>query len=176
MKAIACSDADLGSRRPETVARSVAPGSVAENHKALLAEVHELGGEERICGAQGALEAFQTAPADLVRENPKRYGAGADAASQERIVAQLIDSVSRSYLSRTVAELRGQAGYIKIWGYWVHRAVFTFLGFGLLAAGVLPLCAVSLLSASAWGWLPGALGLLFALVIGVWILTRIRNR
>jgi hypothetical protein len=122
------------------------------------------------------MQAFESALADLIRENPKAYGADGDPASQKRVVSQLIQPVRHSFLSRTVETLRLQAGYVKVWGCWVHRAVFTFVGFGLLAAAVLPFCAVSLMSASAWGWLPGAVGMLAALLVGAWILSRVRNK
>jgi hypothetical protein len=122
------------------------------------------------------MKVFENALGDLVRENPKGYGAGDDPASQGRVVSELIHSVKKSFLSRTVEALRHEAGYVKVWGYWIHRAVFTFLGFGLLAAAVLPVCAVSLMSSAAWGWVPGAAGLGVAALIGIWILTRIRNR
>ena len=142
----------------------------------LLDEVRRLGGEERMKGAHGALEAFQSALIDLVRENPQRYGASDDAASQSRVVAQLFDSVSDSFLQRTVQTLRRREGYVQIWGYWIHRAVFTFFAFGILAAVALPFCAVSLMSSVPWGWLPGAVGLLAAVGLGAWILSRIRNQ
>ena len=127
-------------------------------------------------GAEGALKVFQASLAELVRENPRAYGAGDDAESQRRIVSQLSESVSSSFLLRTVEALRHREGYVKVCGCWVHRAAFTFFGFGLLAAAVLPLCAVSLMSASNWGWLPGVLGIAAALLIGVWILSRIRSQ
>ena len=148
----------------------------ADAKKVLLSQIRQLGGEERMRGAEGALQAFESALADLVRDNPKAYGATEDAASQRRVVAQLLEPVRNSFLSRTVETLRHQAGYVKVWGYWVHRAVFTFVGFGFLAAAVLPFCAVSLMSALAWGWVPGAFGLVAAAVLGGWILSRIRNR
>jgi len=124
-------------------------------------------------GAEGALKAFETALADLVRENPKAYGANNAPESQARVVANLLESISDSFLNRTEEDLRRRAGYVRVWGRWVHRAVFTFVAFGLLAALVLPLCAVSLLSASAWGWLPGAGGIVAALLVGAWILSRV---
>lgn len=142
----------------------------------LLDEVRRLGGEERMKGAHGALEAFQSALIDLVRENPQRYGASDDVASQSRVVAQLLDSVSDSFLQRTVETLRRREGYLRIWGYWIHRAVFTFVAFGILVAVALPFCVVSLMSSAPWGWLPGAVGLVVAVVLGAWILSRIRNQ
>jgi hypothetical protein len=110
-----------------------------------------------------------------VRENPRAYGAEQDAASQRRTVAQLIGSVRRSFLSRTVEALRHQAGYVRFCGGWIHRAAFTFIGFVLLAAALVPLCAVSVMSTSAWGWLPGALGIAATAFIGAGILSRIRH-
>lgn len=142
----------------------------------MLDEIRRLGGDERMKGARGAVEAFQSALTDLVRENPQRYGAGDDAASQSRVVAQLFASVRDSFLQRTVETLRRNEGYVKIWGYWIHRAVFTFVGFGLLAAIALPFCAVSLMSSVTWGWLPGAIGLALVISLGAWILSRIRNQ
>ena len=142
----------------------------------LLDEISRLGGEERMKGARGALDSFQSALTDLVRENPQRYGAGDDFSSQRQVVAQLFESVSDSFLMRTVETLRRKEGYIRIWGYWIHRAVFTFIGFGVLAAAAFPFCAVSLMSTAPWGWLPGAAGLLVALILGGWILSRIRNQ
>jgi hypothetical protein len=126
-------------------------------------------------GAEGALQSFESALSALVRENPKAYGAGDNQASQERVVSELLQAIRASYLSQTVETLRREAGYVRILGRWVHRAVFTFIGFGVLLAGLLPFCAVSLMSASAWGWLPGALGLVAALALGIWILSRIRR-
>jgi hypothetical protein len=148
----------------------------ADVRDAVLSQIGQLGGEERMRGAEGALQAFESALTNLVRDNPKAYGATDEAASQRRVVAQLLEPVRNSFLSRTVETLRHQAGYVKVWGYWVHRAVFTFVGFGFLAAAVVPFCAVSLMSASAWGWVPGAFGLVAAVAIGAWILSRIRNR
>jgi len=127
-------------------------------------------------GAEGALDAFQSTLAELVHENPSRYGAGDDAASQRRVVSQLTDSVGSSFLLKTMEDLRRQAGYVQVCGRWVHRAVFTFIGFGLLAAAVLPFCIVSLLSTAAWGWLPGAFGISVAVLLGTWILKRVKTR
>ena len=141
----------------------------------LVAEIRRLGSDERVTGAQGALDMFETALSRLVAENPKAYGAGEDRASPRRIVADLVESVRTSFLVRTVAELREKAGYVNVFGHWIHRAVFTFAGFGLLAALALPLCAVSLMSTTPWGWLPGALGLSGALALGPWILSRVRS-
>lgn len=143
--------------------------------ESLLAEIGQLGSEELVKGAEGALEAFQSALTELVRRNPQRYGVGEDAPSQDRLVSQLLDSVKTSFLQQTIDKLRREAGYIKVCGYWVHRAVFTFIGFGFLLAALLPFCAVSVMSAAAWGWLPGALGLVAAVVLGIWILSRIRS-
>lgn len=148
--------------------------SASHVEKSLLAEIGRLGGEERLRGAEGALEAFRTSLSELVCESPKAYGAGDDPESQSLMVSQLIESVRRSFLSRTAETLRHKAGYVLVFGRWIHRAVFTFIGFGLLAAAVLPLCAVSLMSTSAWGWLPWALGIATAVLVGVWILSRIR--
>lgn len=126
-------------------------------------------------GAEGALDAFQSALAGLVHENPGRYGAGDDAASQRRVVSQLTASVGSSFLLKTTEDLRRRAGYVQVCGRWIHRAVFTFIGFGLLAAAVLPFCIVSLLSAAAWGWLPGVCGIGVAVLLGVWILNRVKS-
>lgn len=142
----------------------------------LLDEIARLGGEERMKGARGALDSFESALTDLVRENPQRYGAGDGVSSQQQIVAQLFESVSDSFLMRTVESLRRKEGYVRIWGYWIHRAVFTFVAFGVLAAAAFPFCAVSLMSTAPWGWLPGAAGLLVVLIVGGWILSRIRNQ
>ena len=141
----------------------------------LLREIDYLGGEERMRGAKGALRAFESALAQLVREDPKAYGAGNDAVSQKRIVSQLLDSVSNSFLARTVETLRRQAGYVNVCGHWIHRAVFTFIGFGFLTAAVLPFCVVSLLSTAPWAWLPGAFGMGLLLLAAAWILSRVRD-
>jgi hypothetical protein len=146
-----------------------------EAEQPLLSDIGRLGGEDRVKGAQGALEVFHQALSQLVKDNPAAYGAGPETESQERTVTQLIDSVRTCYLTQTVTGLRRHAGYVKVLGYWIHRAVFTFLAFGFLAAIVLPLCAVSLMSSSAWGWLPGAIGIAAALGAGGWILSRIRT-
>jgi hypothetical protein len=150
------------------------PCDTLASEKALLAEIGRLGGEERLKGAENALEAFRVSLAELVKESPKEFGAGDDPESQNRMIFQLINSVRSSYLLRTVETLRHREGYVLVMGRWVHRAAFTFIAFGLLAAAVLPLCAVSLMSTSAWGWVPGVLGLMTAVAIGVWIFTRIR--
>lgn len=142
----------------------------------LLSEISRLGGDERMRGATGALEAFKSALTDLVRQNPNAYGAGSDPNSQSGVASMLFESVKRPFLLRTIETLRREAGYVNVCGHWIHRAVFTFFGFGLLAAAVLPLCAVSLMSSSAWGWLPGALGLAALFALGTWILSRIRSR
>jgi len=147
--------------------------SDAEN--ALLCEISRLGGEDRSKGAEGALEAFRSALSRLVSENPKAYGADNDTESQKRLVWGLIASVRMSFLKRTISELRYKAGYVVVFGRWIHRAVFTFVGFGLLAAVALPLCAVSLMSTAAWGWVPGAVGIIVSTGVGIWILSRIRN-
>ncbi len=141
----------------------------------LLAEIVRLGGEERSRGAEEALEAFRAALSGLVRENPKAYGAGDDTESQSRVVAQLIGSLQTSLLAHTVSDLRHKAGYILVFGYWVHRAVFTFIVFGLLAAIALPLCAVSLMSTQAWGWVPGVIGIVISISVGAYILVRVRK-
>ena len=141
----------------------------------LLREIGQVGGEERMKGAEGALDAFESALTELVRENPDRYGAGPDAASQRRVVSQLSESVSSSFLLRTIADLRRRAGYVQVCGRWVHRAAFTFIGFGLLTAAVLPFCIVSLMSTAALGWLPGACGLFAAVLLGAWILKRVKS-
>ena len=141
----------------------------------LLLEIRRLGGEERESGARGALDTFQTALHELVHANPKAYGAQDDVASQARMVLHLMESVRTSFLIRTVQSLRHQAGYVMICGCWIHRAVFTFVGFGVLAAGVLPFCAVSLMSTSAWGWIPGVLGFGAVILLGAWILSRVRR-
>ena|ERR1051326_5319618 len=150
--------------------------SNGQAEKGLLAEINRHGGDERARGAQGALKVFESSLLDLVKENPAAYGAGTDAESQKKVVNELFQSVSTSFLARTVQDIRRKQGYVLVLGRWVHRAVFTFVGFGLLAALVLPLCAVSLMSTRAWGWVPGAIGLVGALAVGAWILTRIRNR
>jgi hypothetical protein len=152
------------------------PQPARDAEQPLLADIGRLGGEDRVKGAEGALEVFHNALSQLVKENPTAYGAGADTESQERIVNHLIDSVRTCYLTQTVAALRRHAGYVKVLGYWIHRAVFTFLAFGFLAAIVLPLCLVSLMSTAAWGWVPGAAGLAAAVGAGAWILSRIRTR
>jgi hypothetical protein len=157
-----------------SVSRSCSSSSDLE--RSLLAEIDRLGGEERSRGAKGALDMFHASLSELVAQNPKEYGAGDDPESQRRVVSHLIESVKTPFLARTVAGLRQRAGYVLVCGYWIHRAVFTFVGFGLLAAVALPLCAVSLMSTRAWGWLPGALGLVATLGAGAWILSRIRDR
>lgn len=140
----------------------------------VLAEIGRLGGEERLKGAEDALSAFEHSLAALVKESPKEYGADDDPESQNRMVCRLIDSVRSSYLLRTVETMRRKEGYVLVFGRWVHRAAFTFIAFGLLAAAVLPLCAVSLMSTSAWGWVPGVAGIASAMLIGGWIFSRIR--
>ena len=150
------------------------PGSEAE--KSLLAEIGRLGGEERAKGAEGALAMFETGLSELVRQNPKAYGADDDGASQKQVVAQMVESLRISFLKRTAAELHQKAGCVQVFGCWVHRAAFTFVGFGLIAAFTLPLCAVSLMSTRPWGWLPGAFGIAGAVAVGVWILSRIRSK
>lgn len=119
---------------------------------------------------------FHASLSELVGQNPKEYGAGDDPESQQRVISHLIESVKTPFLAQTVASLRQKAGYVLVFGYWIHRAVFTFVGFGLLAAIALPLCAVSLMSTRAWGWLPGAFGIVATLGAGGWILSRIRNK
>jgi hypothetical protein len=141
----------------------------------LLSEVRRLGGDERANMSAKILEMFELALLRLVAENPKVYGAAEDPASQRQVVAELIGFLKPSFLTRTIAELRRKAGYISVCGLWIHRAVFTFVAFGLLAALILPICAVSLMSSTAWGWLPGVIGVVAALAIGSWILSRIRN-
>lgn len=176
MKAVPCSRADVpssGSRGAQRRPAVRPPGDVEEP---LWSEIGRLGGEDRRKGAEGALNVFEASLAQLVRDNPKAYGATGEAASQDRVVADLIGSVRTSFLRQTVETLRYRSGYVRMWGCWIHRAVFTFIGFGLLAAAVLPLCAVSLMSSSAWGWLPGALGLVMAVVLGGWILSRIQHK
>jgi len=145
-------------------------------HELLLTEIGRLGGEERVKGAEGALAMFQNALSQLVAENPKAYGADENSTIQKQIVGQMFESVRTPFLARTVAELREKAGYILVFGYWVHRAVFTFIGFGLVAALALPLCIVSLMSTREWGWVPGAIGIAAALGAGGWIFSRIRNK
>jgi hypothetical protein len=173
MKAV-CYNSDLSRNTPQAQERT-AMRSADRFAESLLSEIRQLGSEELVKGAEGALEAFQSTLAELVRRNPQRYGAGEDATSQTRLVSQLLDSVRTSFLQQTINKVRREAGYIKVFGYWVHRAVFTFIGFGFLLAALLPFCAVSLMSAAAWGWLPGALGLVAAVVLGIWILGRVRS-
>ena len=145
------------------------------NGELLLSEIRRLGGEERENGARGALRTFQSALQDLVCESPEAYGAEDDAESQDRMVRHLMESVGTSFLARTVQSLRHQAGYVLVCGCWVHRAVFTFVGFGVLAAALLPFCVVSLTSTSAWGWVPGTVGFGAAIALGAWILSRVRQ-
>lgn len=161
-------------RETENGSKIQPAGSASHSEKSLLAEIGRLGGEERLRGAEGALEVFQTSLSELVHERPKAYGAGNDPESQSRIVFQLIESVRVSFLLRTVEDLRHRAGYVLVCGRWIHRAVFTFISFGLLAAVALPVCAVSLTSTSPWGWLPGALGIATAVLIGGGSLSRVR--
>ncbi len=141
----------------------------------MLEEISRLGGAARRGGAEGALKLFEAALRDLVREKPEAYGAAQDAASQNAMAERLLESVRTSFLARTVENLRREAGYVRFCGCWIHRAAFTFLGFGLLAAATLPFCLVSLMSTSAWGWVPGTAGLLGAVLLGAWILSRIRS-
>src|ERR1700719_206084 len=89
----------------------------------LLSEICPLGGEERMRGAAAEFEMFQAALTELVRNKPRAYGAGDDPKSQSRVVAQLFESVSASFLERTVSDLRHEAGYVLVFGYWIHRAV-----------------------------------------------------
>jgi len=49
----------------------------------------------------------------------------------------------------------------------LHRVRYEF---------ALPLCAVSLMSTHAWGWLPGAFGIVGTVGAGAWILSRIRSK
>ena len=175
MKAVLCYQPGRSSSETLRAKERSVTRCAGKLENSLLSEIRQLGSEERASGAQGALAAFQSALAELVRQNPERYGAGDDGKSQSRIMSQLLDSVRTSFLQQTRDELRRQAGYIKVWGHWVHRAVFTFVGFGFLLAGLLPFCAVSLMSTAAWGWLPGAFGLAAAVVLGIWILSRIRS-
>jgi hypothetical protein len=175
MKAMLLTRAKVRASRIEPARAPALVRSAGKIDRPLLWEIQQLGGEERMKGAEGALDAFESALADLVRENPKRYGAADDAASQERVVSQLLQSVRNSFLSQTVENLRREAGYIKVCGRWVHRAVFTFIGFGILTASMLPFCAVSLMSTAAWGWLPGTIGLGATVLLGAWILSRVRN-
>jgi hypothetical protein len=164
-----CSDGIEQSTAPE-------PGYGARKlEEPLLSDIRRLGGHERMQGAEAALNAFQSALAELVHDNPRQYGAADDTESQQRIVSELLESVGSSFLSQTIENLRRQAGYVKVFGYWIHRAVFTFIGFGLLTAAVLPLCAVSLMSTAAWGWLPGSLGLATVILLGIWILSRVKS-
>jgi len=176
MKAVVCHDSNLfiGDTWPAKERKVL--GSAEQFEQSLLSEIRRLGGEERANGVHGALEAFQSTLAEMVRQNPRRYGATEDTVSQRRIVSQLLDSMRTSFLQQTLDELRRQAGYIRACGYWVHRAVFTFVGFGFLLAALLPFCAVSVLSTAAWGWLPGVLGLVSAVVLGIWILSRIKSK
>jgi len=171
-----CCSADVASNGIRHADEQPIDRRPSETEKALLAEISQLGGEERIQGAEGALKAFRASLDDLVRTNPRAYGAEDNPESQRRLVHELFDSISSSFLLRTVDALRRNAGYVMVCRRWIHRAVFTFIGFGLLAAAVLPLCAVSLMSASAWGWLPGVLGVAASVLIGLWILGRIRSR
>jgi hypothetical protein len=161
---------------PDSGSVSAPRCSSSDLERSLLTEIDRLGGQERARGAKGALEMFHASLSELVAQNPQAYGAGDDPKSQHRIVAHLLESVKTPFLARTVAGLRQEAGYVLVFGYWIHRAVFTFVGFGLLAAVALPLCAVSLMSTQAWGWLPGALGIVATLGAGAWILSRIRER
>jgi hypothetical protein len=163
----------------EPVAPAEKPMTAAPSCSAnepLLREIALLGGDTRRQGAEDALKTFQTSLAEMIRGNPSAYGAGTDANGQDRVIRELVDSVSGSFLRRTVETLRLESGFVQFCGRWVHRAVFTFVGFGLIAAAVLPLCAVSLMSTSAWGWVPGALGIVAALATGAWILSHVRNR
>lgn len=152
----------------------VSPARDAE--ELLLAEIGRLGGMERRKAAEGALEVFQSALAELVQKNPKTYGATDDPESQEKAVAELTASVRISFLEKTLQTLRRDSGYVMIAGRWIHRAVLTFVVFGLLAAGLLPVCAVSLMSGAPWGWVPGVVGLLGGLLAAAWILSRVRAR
>ena len=175
MKAVLSSHSRLCSDGIEQI---IAPESVrgaSKFEEPLLSDIRRLGGHERMQGAEVALNAFESALAELVHDNPRHYGAADDAESQRRIVSELFESVGRSFLSQTVENLRRQTGYVKVFGNWIHRAVFTFIGFGLLTAAVLPLCAVSLMSTSAWGWLPGSLGLVAVILLGIWILSRVKS-
>jgi hypothetical protein len=167
-------DMDALARRCVTEQTGVSPARDAEEF--LLAEIGRLGGMERRKAAEGALGVFQSALAELVRKNPKTYGAADDPESQERVVAELTASVRISFLEKTLETLRCDAGYVMIAGRWIHRAVLTFVVFGLLAAGLLPVCAVSLMSGAQWGWVPGVVGILGALLAGAWILSRVRAR
>ncbi len=142
----------------------------------LLSEIRLLGGEAKAKATEEALAAFYNAVADLVANDPRKYGADGDAESQRKVVRELTASVRVGFLRRTVEELRREAGYIRVTGLWLHRAIFTFVAFGLLIAGLVPVCAVSLLSDSQWGWIPGVAGIAIAVIAGVWILSRVRSR
>ena len=163
----------------ERIARSCAATeatarSISASERLFLTKIAAQGGQQRADGAQGALEVFYSALAQLVRENPQAYGAESCPESQRLVVSRLFESVSHSFLTRTAAEIRHHAGFVLVCGYWIHRAVFTFVAFGLLAALALPLCATSLLSSTAWGWMPGTIGLGASIALGIWVLTRIR--
>jgi hypothetical protein len=173
MKAISLCFSD-GLSQPLHRAQRTAPDPSLEAETALLEEIYRLGGEERRKGVAGALDTFENALSQLVAAKPKAYGADEDRVSQRRVMADMVKSVRTAFLTRTIAELRKQAGYVSVLGCWIHRAVFTFVIFGLVAALVLPLCVVSLMSAMPWGWLPGVVGIIAVPGAGVWILSRIR--
>ena len=161
---------------PVDAKRGLNADSAKSAEELLLSEISRLGGRERMNAARGALAVFETTRAELVQKDPKTYGAGDDPESQRRAVAELTGSVRVAFLRRTVETMRHKDGYVLIGGRWVHRAVFTFVGFGLLAAGLIPACAVSLMSDSQWGWLPGVTAIVIALGAGAWILSRVRSR
>lgn len=175
MKTLACDSPTIAAAAMCQVEK-IAHGQCVDPEEALLSQIERLGGEERVKGAEGALDMFRNALSQLVADNPKAYGASDDSKTQTQIVSELFESVKTPFLARTIAELRQKAGYILVFGYWVHRAVFTFIGFGLVTALALPLCIVSLTSTRAWGWVPGVVGIGAALGAGAWILSRIRNK
>src|SRR3974390_3535489 len=89
-----CSDALEKIIAPEPVRRA------SKFEEPLLSDIRRLGGQERMQGAEVALNAFQSALAELVHDNPRHYGAADDRQNQRRIVSELFESVGRSFLSQ----------------------------------------------------------------------------
>ncbi len=161
--------------RLEQPAGVVAGGmNLKPEEERFLVEIGQLGGAERRVAVEAAMQIFEATLSKLVQENPAAYGLNGDAAGRKRLVREFTDMVTESFLWRTVESLRRKSGYVCVWGFWIHRAAITFVVFGFLLAAVLPVCVVSLMSAMEWGWLPGVAGIILAIALGVWILSRVR--
>lgn len=141
----------------------------------LFEEIEKLGLSEK--DVVQSLDATAHSVAQTVANNPEAYEVtSADREGQQVVLEKEMERISQKFLAEKVAELRKQAGYISIWGQWIHRSLITLISYSALALAGIPFFFVQVFSSRAWGWLYGLLGLVVLSSIGGFIFWKTKTK